>query len=116
MHFGRGVITPEGLGPRREEERIVLAPHGQEWWLFRAEVLLELGVERDVAGVIQEQVELNLIISWARQQRGIELVGLRGDQRLVCDPVKVLTLGGLRFQELAQRGTIFRRRLGPVLL
>ena len=29
MHLGVGVVAPEGLGPRRKKERIVLAPHRQ---------------------------------------------------------------------------------------
>src|SRR5262245_48743012 len=55
------VVAFERLGTGREEERIVLAPHSQETRLMRAEILLESWVQRDVALVITEQVELQLI-------------------------------------------------------
>src|SRR5262245_30800221 len=48
------------LGSLRQEERVILAPYRQEGWLVRAEVLLEGRVERDVALVVSEQVELQL--------------------------------------------------------
>src|SRR5262245_40708823 len=46
------VVAFERLGTRREEERIVLAPHGQEPRLMTAKILLESWVQRDVALVI----------------------------------------------------------------
>ena len=54
-------VALERLGTRRQKERIVLAPHGQQWRLAGAEILLESRVECDVALVIAEQVELQLI-------------------------------------------------------
>src|SRR5579862_4137814 len=54
-------VALERLGTRRQEERIVLAPHREEGRLVRAEIALEGRVERDVALVVAEQVELRLI-------------------------------------------------------
>src|SRR5271156_2211374 len=54
-------VALERLGARRQEERIVLAPHREAGRLVRAEVALEGRVERDVALVVAEQVELQLM-------------------------------------------------------
>src|SRR5262245_6777933 len=51
-HLRVGDVAPVGLGPLRQEERVVLAPHRQEGRLVGAEILLEGGVERDVALVV----------------------------------------------------------------
>src|SRR5882757_224353 len=59
----RGVwnIALERFGAGRQEERIVLAPHRQEQRIVGAEIILEGRVERDVALVVAEQIELHLI-------------------------------------------------------
>src|SRR5215813_7614600 len=53
-------VTFECLRTRRQEERIVLAPHGKKRRLMLAKIGLEFGIERDVALVVAEQVELHL--------------------------------------------------------
>src|SRR5262249_10189634 len=53
-------VALERLGARRQEERVVLAPHREERRLVSPEILLEGRVERDVALVVAEQVELHL--------------------------------------------------------
>src|SRR5690242_15526000 len=58
VDFGLGIVTPEGLGAGGQEERIVLAPDGEKRRSPAAEVLLEFGIERDIALVVAEQVEL----------------------------------------------------------
>src|SRR5271156_5324976 len=52
-------VALERLGARRQEERIILAPHRQEARLVGAEIFLEDRVERDVALVVAEEVELH---------------------------------------------------------
>ena len=54
VHFGVGVVALECLGARRQEERVILAPHGEQRRALCAEVLLKPGVEGDVTGVVQE--------------------------------------------------------------
>src|SRR5690242_7293563 len=44
--------------PDGRKKRIVLAPHREQRRSVRAEVFVELRVPRDIAGVIEEQVEL----------------------------------------------------------
>ena len=57
----RGRIVPAvSLGSGRKEERIVLSPDRERRRAVRAEVFLELRVERHVVFVISEQIELNL--------------------------------------------------------
>src|SRR3546814_12790569 len=57
-HRRVGIVAFERLRSRRQEERIVLAPDRQEWRLVGAEILLESRVERDVAFIVAEKVEL----------------------------------------------------------
>src|SRR5437870_6339594 len=116
VYFGVRVVALERLGPGRQKERIVLAPDREQWRPLCAEVLLELRVERDVAGIIQEQVELDLIIAGPGQQRGVKLVRFRRQQRLVLDAIEILRLGRLWREEVTQRSSILRRWFLPVLL
>src|ERR1700758_2656444 len=58
--YGVRDVALERLGTRRQEERIVLAPHREERRLVVAEALLEGRIERDVALVVAEQIELQL--------------------------------------------------------
>src|SRR5207245_10844224 len=62
-----GNVAPESFGAGRQKERIVLAPHSQEWRLVRAEVVLESRIERNIALVVAEQVQLDLVGAGARQ-------------------------------------------------
>src|SRR4029450_4451176 len=54
-------VTLERLGAWRQEKRIVLAPSCQKRRLVLAKVGLEFGIERDVALVVAEEVELDFI-------------------------------------------------------
>src|SRR5690348_816541 len=101
VYFGVRVVPLKRLSPGRQKERVVLTPDRQQWWPFCTEVLLELRVERDVACIVQEQVELDLIVAGPGQQRGVKLVGFRRHQRLVLNAIKVLGLGGLRSEKVA---------------
>src|SRR5262249_9058798 len=62
MQLGARVVALERFGARRQEERIVLSPYRKQGRLLRAEIFLKLGIESDVAGVVQKQVELNLVV------------------------------------------------------
>ena len=68
VNFSAGVITPESLGTAREKERVVLAPDCEQRRPLDAEVFLKPRVERDIAGIIEKQIQLNLIVTWASQQ------------------------------------------------
>ena len=72
MDFGIGNIAPEGLSTTRQEKRIIPSPHRQEPRLLRPEVILERWIERDVALVVVEQVQLDLVSAAARQIEVVE--------------------------------------------
>src|SRR5579864_550422 len=88
MHDGIGVVACERVGALWQEERIVLPPDGQRGRPSGAEILLKLGIERDVVRVVQEQVELDLIVAWPSQERGVERVPFRRHQRGVRDALE----------------------------
>src|SRR5262249_34917306 len=54
-------VTLECLGARWQEERVVLAPSCQKRGLMLAKIGLEFGIQRDVALVVAEEVELHFI-------------------------------------------------------
>ena len=54
LHFSVRVVALEGVCARGQEERIVLTPHGEQRRPLGTEVFLELGIERDIAGLIQK--------------------------------------------------------------
>src|SRR6266481_9227936 len=83
-------VALECLRAGRQEERIVLAPHGEERRLVSAEIGLESRVERDVALVIAEQVQLHFIRTRARQIEVVQRPTIRGNPRLVCHAVGIL--------------------------
>src|SRR5262245_60400614 len=71
------IVASECLGPLRQEERIVLTPYREQPWLVRPEVALERRVERDIALVVAEQVQLNLVGARAGQIKCVECVAVR---------------------------------------
>src|SRR5215469_9805517 len=54
MDFRPRNIALKRFRAGRQEERIVLAPDRKQGWLLRAKILLELGIERHVAGIVQK--------------------------------------------------------------
>jgi len=76
LNFAIRVVTPEGLCAWRQKERIV-TPDREQRRLLRSEILLELRVQGDIACVVQEKVELNLVIPGPSPQGRIEGVGFR---------------------------------------
>src|SRR5271156_845368 len=54
-------VALESFGPRRQEERIISAPHRQKRWPMHAKITLKLRIECDVALIVAEQIELDLI-------------------------------------------------------
>src|SRR5215472_14563768 len=110
------VVALERLGTRGQEKRVVLAPHREQRRPVRAEVVVELRIQRDIAGVVEEQVELDLVVTGPSEQRRVERIALGRDQRLVVHAMHVLPLGRLGRQELAKRRAVGGRGLLPVAL
>src|SRR5215471_7602317 len=102
MNLRIRVVTRERLGPGRQKERIVLPPDGQQRGSAFAEEGLEFRVERDIARVVEEEIELDFIVAGTRQQRRVQGVTLRRDQRWIRDAMSILPFRGFRFQKIAQ--------------
>src|SRR6516164_368448 len=76
VDFSVGQVTLEGFGARRNEERIVLTPDRQQRRSMLAEVGLERRVGRDIRGVVQQQVELDLVSAGASQVKVVEVAAV----------------------------------------
>src|SRR5262249_48475910 len=116
VNLGVRIVASEGPGARRQEERVVLAPYREQGWPAGADVLLESRVERNVALIVAEKVQLDLVITGTRKQCGIQSPCIRRQSLRRWHAVDVLPLSRFGFEECAQRGAIFRRRVFPVHL
>jgi len=67
MHFRARHIALEGLCARRNEGLIILAPNEENRRAGAAEVFLDFGIERDIAAIVHQQIELNFIIARPRE-------------------------------------------------
>ena len=76
----------ERLGTGRQEERVVPAPDREQRRAMGADVFLEFGIERDVARIVEEQVELNLVHARALGVEGVERPSKRGDSTIASIP------------------------------
>src|SRR5215510_7114244 len=102
MDFRLWVVAFERFRASRQKERIVLAPHRKKRRLLCTKVVLEFWVERDVALIVSEQIQLDLVIAGPGKQRRVEGPGIgRKPFRFGC-AVRVLPLRGLWRQEGAQ--------------
>src|SRR5207253_10504986 len=90
------------------------APRGEERRPVRAEVILKSRIESDVALVVAEQVELDLIGAGACQVQVIERQAVGGNRRLVGYAVDVLPPRCRGREEAAKRVPIGLRRLLPI--
>ena len=62
------IVTLEGVGPGREKEGIGFPPDRERRRPVSAKILLELGLHLDVAGIVEKQIQLNVLIAGACQQ------------------------------------------------
>src|SRR5262249_23578197 len=99
MDFGVRIVAFERLRADGEEKRIVLAPYGEQRGTPRADVLLELGIERHVALVIAEQIELDFVITGTGKQRRVQRPGVGREALRRRHTVGVLPPGCLRREE-----------------
>src|SRR5262249_8021547 len=73
--FCVGDVFAIRLSARRNKEGVVLAPDGKQGRPHLAKILLKFRIELDVRRIVQKQIELNLYISRALQQSGVQCVG-----------------------------------------
>src|SRR6516165_7002603 len=114
LHFGVRDVAFEGLRTRRQEEWVVLAPHGQKRRLVFAEVTLEFWIERDVGLVVAEKIELNFIRTGARQIITVERISVRRNQARIANAVRILPDGSFGREKGAERLAIRVRSLRPI--
>src|SRR5882762_10441718 len=107
-------VALECLRAGRQEERIVLAPHGEERWLVSAEVGLESRVERDVALVVAEQVQLHFIGTRARQIEVVQRPAIGGNHRRVGHAMGVLPTRRCGSEKTAESLSIRWRGVLPI--
>jgi hypothetical protein len=113
-HLSVSNVTLERLGALRKEKRIVLAPRCQKRRLVLAKIGLEFGIQRDVALVVAEEVELHFICTGTSQIEVVEILAIRRHRRLVGYAVRVLPACCLRSEEGAERLSVRLRRVLPV--
>src|SRR5262245_18000587 len=97
LNLGLGQVAFVSLRPGRQEERVIAAPDRQKRRPMLSEVGLEIGVKSDVAGVIEEEIELSLIGSWSSHIVRIEVATVVRHERCVADAMCILPayrLGG----------------------
>lgn len=116
VDLGSGIIALERFGTWGQEKRVVFAPNGQQRWLFRPEVFLELRIKRYVTGIVQEQIQLNFVIAGSSQKGRVERVGFRCDDSFILNAVDILPYGRFWCEKLAESGPVFCIRLFPVFL
>src|ERR1700761_1835613 len=113
-HLCFGHIALECLGARRQEERIVLAPYGQEARMVFPEVSLESGIERYIALVVQKQIQLNIGNTLASEIVVVQRDAIRRHQGFFDYTVDVLPTGGARRQEGTKCFAILIRGVFPI--
>jgi hypothetical protein len=101
-----GNVAFERLRSGRQEERIVLAPYREKRRPVGAKVVLKDRIERDVALVVAEQIQLNVVGAGTRQIEIVERLAIRGNRRVIDDTVGVLPPRGLGREEGAKRFAI----------
>src|SRR5262245_31921833 len=105
------------LGAGGREDLVVLPPGDQHRRLVLAEVLLPLRVQRRVATVAEEQVELDLVVARTVEQELVVGWSVGADEFRVPHPVRILPPGRLIFYEPAEGvALLLAGRLLPVRL
>src|SRR5215467_3491553 len=62
------------FGARRDEEGIVLAPDGEERRRRLTKVLVKRRIQLHIRGVVEEQIQLDLLVPPALQESGVQRV------------------------------------------
>ena len=89
-HFRIRNVAFECLGSRWQENGVVPAPGCQQRRTARANALLKPRIWRNVGSIVQEQVELNFVVSRTRDERSVQRVALGSDQARIRDALRVL--------------------------
>ena len=114
MQFGVRQVAQVGRRAVGGKDLVVLAPHDQRRRLPLAEERLKFRIERNVRSVVEEQVELDVLVARAVEQRLVVAPVVRIDPRDVGDAVRVLELRRLRRHEDVDRRAMRLRPVCPI--
>src|ERR1700733_10009768 len=95
-HHGVRYIALECFGAGRKKKRVVLSPGREEARLMGPEISLKFRIERDIAFVVAEQVELHLKRAGSREIEIVERIAVWRNPGRVGDPMRVLPNRRLR--------------------
>ena len=107
MEVQRFQVALVRLGPGGREDFVVLAPHDQHRRLVLAEVLLPARIQRWVAAIAEEQVELNFVVTFAIEQELIFGRTVGADEFGVLHSVGVLPLRCIVGEQIANGVAFF---------
>src|SRR5262245_26771211 len=82
-------ILLERLCASRQEERIPVAPDGEQWRLVLAKVPLERRIHFDVARVVEKKIQLYVVRTRSSHVVVVQVVAVRRNQRRVLDAAGV---------------------------
>jgi len=114
LNYGGRIVVCEGLRASRQEKGIVLPPYGQKRRFICPKVLLEGRVERNVALVVTEEIQLNFIRSGSCEVEVVEILAVGRDKRRVHHSLRVLPARRLGADEGSQCVAILFGRLLPI--
>jgi hypothetical protein len=114
LHLSLWQIAFVSLRASGKEEWIVFAPHSEQGRLKLPKVFLKLRVERHVAGIILEKIELHFVGIRTNQIKIIQRTAVRRYQAWIGDAVRVLESRRFRFQEDAEGIAIGLRGIFPI--
>ena len=116
MQFGVRQVLKIGRRAVGGEDLVVLAPDDQRRRLALAKERLEFRIERDVGSIVEEEVELDVLVSGAIEQRLIVAPIVRIDAGNVGHAVDILELRRFRRDEEGERGAMRFGSVGPISL
>ncbi|MNX73547.1 hypothetical protein D3C86_1049500 [compost metagenome] len=115
FHDGIRIVAPKGLRSGRNENGIILPPDRQRRQPGAAEERLELRIQRQIVGIVQEQVQLDVLVARTLKQGRVQRVALRRHAVRVGDALHILPLRALQVQHaVVNRLPVHRRGIRPV--
>ena len=99
---------------RVQEERVILSPGREQEWLVRPKIVLEDRIERDVALVVAQQVQLYFVRAGSGQIEVVERIAVWRNRCHLRNTMCVLPARRLGSEEPAERLSVGRRRLSPL--
>lgn len=116
VHLSFRQILLECLCAGRNKKFVVAAPHREQGDLALTEILMEFWVHLHVVSIIVEQIQLNLAVTGAVEERLIKCVCFGLDDGGIGHAVCILPFCGGEGNEALDVCTVFVSACRPVLL